>query len=158
MVFYIKFLVLKYRFLAFSQGPGGFRELREAYRKHFHRSWYLSDAVVTSYSQKPSWGVIFFTVYGTFSGCGNYGLENCQNEAAAIPCLSTRCLQVTSKEKPGKTLEDRFGVKIRNKKQLYTVDGKTIPPRRVFGYKSSPWALTGIRIGGNGSYKPPGAP
>ena len=28
-------------FWAFPQGPGGFRELREAYRKHFHLSWYL---------------------------------------------------------------------------------------------------------------------
>ena len=33
----------------FSEGYGGFRELREAGRKHFHPSWYLSDAVVTSY-------------------------------------------------------------------------------------------------------------
>ena len=37
----IKIIVLKLRFLAFSRGPGGFRELREAGRKHFHRSWYL---------------------------------------------------------------------------------------------------------------------
>ena len=57
-------LVLKYRFLAFSWGPGGFRELREAYRKHFHPSWYLSDAVVTIYSQKPSWGKFLFAEYG----------------------------------------------------------------------------------------------
>ena len=49
--------------MAYSQGPGGFRELREAYRKNFHRSWYLSDAVVTSYGQKP-WGRIFFTEHG----------------------------------------------------------------------------------------------
>ena len=34
-------LVLKLRFLAFPQGPGGFRELREACRNHFHLSWYL---------------------------------------------------------------------------------------------------------------------
>ena len=46
-------------FLAYFQGPGGFRELREVYRNHFHRSWYLSDAVVTSYSKKPSWGQCF---------------------------------------------------------------------------------------------------
>ena len=50
-------------FLAFPQGPGGFRKLREAYRKLFHRSWYLQVPVVTSYSQKP-WGGIFFTVHG----------------------------------------------------------------------------------------------
>ena len=49
-------------FLDFSRGLGGFRGLREAYRNHFHLSWYLSVPVVTSYSQKPSWG-IFFTVY-----------------------------------------------------------------------------------------------
>ena len=32
---------LKLRFLAFPGGPGGFRELREADRNHFHLSWYL---------------------------------------------------------------------------------------------------------------------
>ena len=42
-----KFRVLKLRFLAFPGGPGGFREVREAGRNHFHLSWYLSDAVVT---------------------------------------------------------------------------------------------------------------
>ena len=50
---YIKFRVQKLRFLAFSRGSGGFRELREAGRKHFHLSWYLSVPVVTSYDQKP---------------------------------------------------------------------------------------------------------
>ena len=49
--------------MAFSRGPGGFRELREAGRIHFHLSWYLSDYVVTSYDQKPGGG-IFFTVHG----------------------------------------------------------------------------------------------
>ena len=58
--------VLKLRFLPFSQGPGGFRELREAYRKHFHLSWYLLVPVVTSYDQKP-WGGFFFTVHGIFN-------------------------------------------------------------------------------------------
>ena len=66
-IFYIKCRVLKLRFLAFSRGPGGFRELREAGRNHFHLSWYLSDTVVTSYGQKPS---CFFclpsTVYSHF--------------------------------------------------------------------------------------------
>ena len=57
--FHMKFLVLYDRFLAFSWGPGGFRKLREAYRKIFHRSWYLLVPGVTSYSQKP-WGGIFF--------------------------------------------------------------------------------------------------
>ena len=46
---------LKLRFLAFPEGPGGFRELREAYRNHFHLSWYLLVPGITSYSQKP-WG------------------------------------------------------------------------------------------------------
>ena len=52
-IFYIKFRVQKLRFLAFSRGSGGFRELREAGRKHFHLSWYLSVPVVTIYDQKP---------------------------------------------------------------------------------------------------------
>ena len=43
---------------AFSRGPGGFRELREACGIHFHLSWYLSDAVVPSYGQKH-WGHLF---------------------------------------------------------------------------------------------------
>ena len=37
--FSVKNRVLKLRFLAFSGGPGGFRELREAGRNHFHLSW-----------------------------------------------------------------------------------------------------------------------
>ena len=41
--------------MAFPGGPGGFRELREAGRIHFHLSWYLVVPVVTSYGQK-SWG------------------------------------------------------------------------------------------------------
>ena len=53
---YIEFRVLKPRFSAFSRGYGGFRELREAGRKHFHLSWYLKVPVVTSYGQKP-WGI-----------------------------------------------------------------------------------------------------
>ena len=36
-----QFRVRKLMFLAFPGGPGGFRELREAYRNHFHLSWYL---------------------------------------------------------------------------------------------------------------------
>ena len=46
-------------FPAFSRGYGGFRELREAGRKHFHLSWYLLVPVVRSYGQKP-WGGNFF--------------------------------------------------------------------------------------------------
>ena len=48
--FSLKIRVLKLRFLALSEGPGGFRELREAGRNHFHLSWYLSVSVVTSYT------------------------------------------------------------------------------------------------------------
>ena len=54
--FYITFRVQTLRFLAFSRGSGGFRELREAGRKHFHLSWYLVVPGVTSYGQNPSWG------------------------------------------------------------------------------------------------------
>ena len=50
--FSLKLRVLKLRFLAFSEGPGGFRELREAGRNHFQLSWYLSVPGVTSYDQK----------------------------------------------------------------------------------------------------------
>ena len=53
------------RFLPFPRGPGGFRELREAGRIHFHLSWYLSDYVVTSYDQKP-WGDFVVTVHGIY--------------------------------------------------------------------------------------------
>ena len=61
--FYIKYRVLKLTFSAFSRGPGGFRELREAGRKHFHLSWYLSVPVVRSYGQKP-WGGFVYNEYG----------------------------------------------------------------------------------------------
>ena len=37
---HITFRVLKLRFSGFSRGYGGFRELREADRNHFHLSWY----------------------------------------------------------------------------------------------------------------------
>ena len=56
----MKFRVQKLRFLAFSRGPGGFRELREAGRNHFHLSWYLLVPGITSYDQKPSWGEFFY--------------------------------------------------------------------------------------------------
>ena len=65
---FITFRVLYDMFLAFPLGPGGFRELREDYRNHFHRSWYLSDAVVTTYSQKPSWEefLLASTIYNRY--------------------------------------------------------------------------------------------
>ena len=70
--FWKKNRALKLRFLAFSRGPGGFRELREAGRNHFHLSWYLFVPGVTSYDQKP-WG-------GTFSsGHETWGLRLLEN-------------------------------------------------------------------------------
>ena len=45
-------LVLENMFLVFSRSPGGFRELREAYRNHVHLSWYLQVPGITSYCQK----------------------------------------------------------------------------------------------------------
>ena len=50
--FSIKNRVLKRRFLAFPGGPGGFRELREAGRNHFHLSWYPLVPRITSYGQQ----------------------------------------------------------------------------------------------------------
>ena len=63
--FHIQIRVHKLRLWAFSRGSGGFRELREAGRKHFHLSWYLSVPVVTSYGQKPLGGT-FSCAYGRF--------------------------------------------------------------------------------------------
>ena len=37
----VKYPVLNLRLLVLPKGPGGFRELREAGRNHFHLSWYL---------------------------------------------------------------------------------------------------------------------
>ena len=68
--FSLKFRVLKLRFLAFPQGPGGFREVQEAGRNHLHLSWYLSVSMVTSYDQKP-WGGTFSFVAGIIRGSGS---------------------------------------------------------------------------------------
>ena len=54
----LKFRILKLRFLAFPRVSGGFRELREAHRNHFHLSCYLLVPGITSYGQKP-WGELF---------------------------------------------------------------------------------------------------
>ena len=62
--FSLKIRVLKLRFLAFTEGPGGFREVREAGRIHFHLSWYLLVPGITSYGQYP--GGDLLTVYGSF--------------------------------------------------------------------------------------------
>ena len=50
----VTFRVLKLRFLAVPGGPVGFRELREAYRNHFHLSLYLLVPGITSYGQKTN--------------------------------------------------------------------------------------------------------
>jgi len=57
--------------LAFSRNPGGFRELREVGRNHFHLSWYLSDAVVTSQVIAKSLRG-FYTEYGIKCPWGPY--------------------------------------------------------------------------------------
>jgi hypothetical protein len=57
LIFNIEFRVLELRFVDFSRGPGGFKEVQEAGRTHLHLSWYLSDTVVTSngpYEVPPS--------------------------------------------------------------------------------------------------------
>ena len=41
LIVHIKCLDIKYCFWAILQRGGGFRELREACRNHFHLSWYL---------------------------------------------------------------------------------------------------------------------
>ena len=50
--FSVTFRVLTRRFLDFSWGPGGFRELREAGSNHFHLSWFLLVPGVTSCDQQ----------------------------------------------------------------------------------------------------------
>ena len=62
LIFSLKFRVLKLRFLAFTGGPGGFRELQEAGRNHFHLSWYLLVPGITSHVQKSSWGKFYICV------------------------------------------------------------------------------------------------
>ena len=64
--------VLCVRLLAVCRGPEVFRELREAYRKRFHLSWYLLVSGVTSYGQKSSLGGIFFYVYGIRKQTGKH--------------------------------------------------------------------------------------
>ena len=57
-------LVLHYRIFVFSRCPGRLREVREAGRNHFHLSWYLSDAAVTSISQKNGWFCLLLSTVG----------------------------------------------------------------------------------------------
>ena len=58
--------VLKLRFFVFLGGPGGFREVREAGRNHFHLSWYLlvpgSRVMTDSHSMGHAEG-------GSYAGC-----------------------------------------------------------------------------------------
>ena len=44
--FSLEFRVLKLRFLAFSEGPGRFREVREASRNYLHLPWYARPLIV----------------------------------------------------------------------------------------------------------------
>ena len=46
---------------AFSGGPAGFRELREAYRNHFRVSWYLIVPGITSYDM-----CVYIYIYNYF--------------------------------------------------------------------------------------------
>ena len=68
----------------FSTGPGGFRKVRQACRKHFHLFWYPSDAVVTSYGPQIFLVGLSFTVYGITGFCRllsfcfqRHGFMNC---------------------------------------------------------------------------------
>ena len=103
--------VLNDRFLAFSPASGGFRELREAGRNHFYLSWYLSDAVVTSYDLLDA--SIYITAY--------------------------LCMQHLRTDYVYNVCDTKY-------------------PRRFFGHNLLPQRRRGTRIGGHGSYKPPGAP
>ena len=85
MDFSLNFRVLKFRFLAFPGGHGGFRELREAGRNHFHLFWYLLVPGVTSYDQKTNEEkkhikqiVIGYVFLKTWSG-RNFGLLGPEN-------------------------------------------------------------------------------
>ena len=49
-IFSRKFRGFKLRFLALSEGPGGFRELREDGRNHVHLFWYILVPGITSYA------------------------------------------------------------------------------------------------------------
>ena len=59
MFFVYKNSVPKYRFLAFSWGSGGFRELQEAYRNHVHLSWYLILPRITSYGSSKGYMALY---------------------------------------------------------------------------------------------------
>ena len=50
-IFSLTFRDLNLKCLAFVGGHGGFRELREAGRSHFHLSWYLLVPGITSYDR-----------------------------------------------------------------------------------------------------------
>ena len=53
--------VLKRGLLVCIEGPGGFRELREASRNYFHLSWYLSESMVPNYGYRRSWEEIILS-------------------------------------------------------------------------------------------------
>ena len=63
--FSLKFRVLKRSFFAFSKGAGGFRELREAYRNHFHLILVPTSARDHELWPKTLlWGIVY--VYSMF--------------------------------------------------------------------------------------------
>ena len=68
---------LKLRFLAFTQGPGGFREVREAVRNHFHLSWYILVPGITSYGPKRSLAQGFSLNGPCQRGAGGYTSCRC---------------------------------------------------------------------------------
>ena len=85
--------VLNPRFSGFPRVPGGFRELREACRNHFHLSWYLFDDVETSYGPK-NWGgdllIVLGLVFLTFGfGCRILQLLTSDSAPACrdLPCV-----------------------------------------------------------------------
>ena len=104
--------VLKLRFLAFSGGPGGFRELREAGRNHFHLSWYLLVPVITSYER--------FSLNGP---CQRGGYTSCRFLVVKNTLNKSRNLR------PKRSLNERLGhSKIRTLGEGYVVhvvDGRT---------------------------------
>ena len=51
-IFSANFQGIKRGAFVISYGPGGFRELQEAWWNHFHPSWYLSDSMMQSYGPK----------------------------------------------------------------------------------------------------------
>ena len=84
--------VLKLRFSAFVEGPGGFREVREAGRNHFQLSWYLLVPGLTSYDR--------FSLNGT---CQRGGYTSCRFSVVKNTLKSSKILR------PKRSLNARLG-------------------------------------------------